>query len=192
MTRFVSLDLPLVTKLSSSVATSSMSHVACRQAPKATSSQMSNEAFAGRYIKVSSTWRPQSFLLSAICMRWTLCAMKWFALCSLLAFTGLARFASPSPSIPNAEHTNSHAPAPHQLNRRDDIDPALLYPEHNISVPVDHFFNESKYEPHTNATFNLRYWFDKTYYKPGGPVIVLQGGETDGSGRLPYLQKGKS
>ena len=38
--------------------------------------------------------------------------------------------------------------------------------------------------------FNLRYWFDATYYKSGGPVIVLQSGETDGTGRLPFLQKG--
>ncbi|RMD41297.1 hypothetical protein DV735_g3846, partial [Chaetothyriales sp. CBS 134920] len=80
------------------------------------------------------------------------------------------------------------------LKRRDDVDvdvdPGLLYPEHNISVPVDHFFNETKYEPHSNASFNLRYWFDATYYEPGGPVIVLQGGETDASGRLVHLQKG--
>jgi hypothetical protein len=38
--------------------------------------------------------------------------------------------------------------------------------------------------------FDLRYWFDATYYRPGGPVIVLQSGETDGSGRLVFLQKG--
>ena len=57
-------------------------------------------------------------------------------------------------------------------------------------MPVDHRHNDSKYEPHSSASFNLRYWFDATYYKPGGPVIVLQGGETDGSARLPFLQKG--
>jgi hypothetical protein len=72
----------------------------------------------------------------------------------------------------------------------DDFDLSLLYPERNISVPVDFFHNETRYEPHSNETFNLRYWFDKTYYKPGGPVFVLLGGETDGAGRLPYLQKG--
>lgn len=42
----------------------------------------------------------------------------------------------------------------------------------------------------SNATFNLRYWFDATYYQEGGPVIVLQSGETSGVDRLPYLQKG--
>jgi hypothetical protein len=71
-----------------------------------------------------------------------------------------------------------------------DVDPALLYPTYNLSVPVDHFHNDSMYEPHTNATFPLRYWFDASHYCPGGPVIVLQGGETSGAGRLPFLQKG--
>ncbi|KAK5328556.1 hypothetical protein LTR93_002341 [Exophiala xenobiotica] len=81
-------------------------------------------------------------------------------------------------------------PALANLRRRDDIDPAKLYPAHNISVPVDHFHNETKYEPHTNASFNLRYFFDASHYKPGGPVIVLQSGEADATERLPYLQKG--
>lgn len=71
-----------------------------------------------------------------------------------------------------------------------DIDPTRLYPARYLSVPIDHFHNESKYEPHTNDTFELRYWFDSTYYKPGGPVIVLQSGETSGVGRLKFLQKG--
>lgn len=59
-----------------------------------------------------------------------------------------------------------------------------------MSVPVDHFHNETKYEPHSNASFNLRYFFDASHYKPGGPVIVLQSGEADATERLPYLQKG--
>jgi len=57
-------------------------------------------------------------------------------------------------------------------------------------VPIDFFHNETRYEPHTNGTFNLRYWFDASYYKPGGPVFVLLGGETYGDDRLPFLQKG--
>jgi hypothetical protein len=36
----------------------------------------------------------------------------------------------------------------------------------------------------------FRYWYDATYYKPGGPVIALASGETSGTDRLPYLQKG--
>ncbi|KAH7032739.1 peptidase S28 [Microdochium trichocladiopsis] len=64
------------------------------------------------------------------------------------------------------------------------------YKEYFLQTPVDHFHNESKYEPHSNETFGLRYWFDAQYYKPGGPVIVLAGGETSGAGRLPFLEKG--
>lgn len=30
----------------------------------------------------------------------------------------------------------------------DDVDPSLLYPAYNLSVPVDHFHNDSIYEPH--------------------------------------------
>ncbi|KAL2012780.1 hypothetical protein VTN00DRAFT_305 [Thermoascus crustaceus] len=78
---------------------------------------------------------------------------------------------------------------PASLTTRD-VDPADLYPVHTISVPIDHFHNESKYEPHSDGTFDLRYWFDASYYEPGGPVIVLAAGETSGSDRLPYLQKG--
>ena len=77
-----------------------------------------------------------------------------------------------------------------ELQRRADTDPSLLYPAYNLSVPIDHFHNDSLYEPHSNGKFNLRSWFDATYYKTGGPVIVLQSGETDGTDRLPYLQKG--
>lgn len=46
------------------------------------------------------------------------------------------------------------------------------------------------YEPHSEGSFNLRYWFDATYYKDGGPVIVLQSGLNSGVGRLAILQKG--
>lgn len=74
--------------------------------------------------------------------------------------------------------------------KREDTDPALLYPAYNLSVPIDHFHNDTIYEPHSNGTFNLRYWFDATYYKDGGPVIILQSGETSGVGRLVFLQKG--
>ena len=57
-------------------------------------------------------------------------------------------------------------------------------------MPIDHFHNESKYEPHSDEKFDLRYWFDAQFYEPGGPVFVLGAGETDGEGRLPFLEKG--
>lgn len=57
-------------------------------------------------------------------------------------------------------------------------------------MPVDHFHNDTRYSPHTSDHFNLRYYFDATHYKIGGPVIVLQGGEGNVELRLSYLQKG--
>ncbi|KAK8110265.1 uncharacterized protein PG998_006722 [Apiospora kogelbergensis] len=64
------------------------------------------------------------------------------------------------------------------------------YPAFNISVPIDHFHNDTIYEPHSDGFYNMRYWFDAQNYKPGGPVIVLCAGETSGVGRLPFLEKG--
>jgi len=52
-----------------------------------------------------------------------------------------------------------------RLTKRDDTDPALLYPDYNFSTPIDHFHNESAYEPHSDGTYPMRYWFDATYYK---------------------------
>ncbi|KAK2465388.1 hypothetical protein APHAL10511_002742 [Amanita phalloides] len=52
--------------------------------------------------------------------------------------------------------------------------------------PLDHFNNE------TTDTWLQRYWVSTRHYKPGsgGPVIVLDGGETDATERLPYLDTG--
>ncbi|KJZ76942.1 hypothetical protein HIM_03819 [Hirsutella minnesotensis 3608] len=65
-----------------------------------------------------------------------------------------------------------------------------LFQAHNLSVPVDHFHNDSRYEPHSDDFFNLRYWLDTSNYKEGGPVIVLHSGETSGENRLSYLEYG--
>ncbi|EJT78163.1 hypothetical protein GGTG_03265 [Gaeumannomyces tritici R3-111a-1] len=64
------------------------------------------------------------------------------------------------------------------------------YPARSISVPIDHFHNESSYAPHSDEFFQLRYWFDASYYRDGGPIIVLLGGETSGADRLPFMEKG--
>ncbi|KAL7941411.1 serine carboxypeptidase S28 domain-containing protein [Trichoderma barbatum] len=61
---------------------------------------------------------------------------------------------------------------------------------YNFSVPIDHFHNDSRYEPHSSDSFPLLYWLDTSNYKPGGPVIVLHSGEFDSAERLPYLQHG--
>jgi len=64
------------------------------------------------------------------------------------------------------------------------------YPAHNISIPIDHFHNSSAYEPHSHDHFDNLYYFDDRYYLPGGPVILLLGGEIGADTRLPFLEKG--
>lgn len=99
-----------------------------------------------------------------------------------------AKFASPPISYLKSGVTPN-------LSRRQvlstrDVDPSTLYPAHNLSVPIDHFHNDFMYEPHSSGTFDLRYFFDATYYKAGGPVFVLESGEDTATDRLSYLQKG--
>ncbi|OAL27560.1 hypothetical protein AYO22_03464 [Fonsecaea multimorphosa] len=60
----------------------------------------------------------------------------------------------------------------------------------NFTMPIDHFHNETRYEPHTNATFEQFYWLDTTNYVPGGPVIILAIGEDSEQGDFQWLQKG--
>lgn len=36
-----------------------------------------------------------------------------------------------------------------------DTDPSLLYPAYNLSVPIDHFHNDSIYEPHVSRLLVL-------------------------------------
>ncbi|KFA53307.1 hypothetical protein S40293_04720 [Stachybotrys chartarum IBT 40293] len=67
---------------------------------------------------------------------------------------------------------------------------AAQRPAYNLSVPIDHFHNDSLYEPHSDGFFDLRYWVDESHYRPGGPVIVLAAGEIDADERLPYLDHG--
>jgi Serine carboxypeptidase S28 len=65
-----------------------------------------------------------------------------------------------------------------------------LYPEHSFSAPIDHFHNDSLYVPHSDEFFNLRFWFDASHYREGGPVIILAAGEEPGTDRLPFLHQG--
>ncbi|KAG5933390.1 hypothetical protein E4U53_001012 [Claviceps sorghi] len=62
--------------------------------------------------------------------------------------------------------------------------------EYNMSVPIDHFHNETKYEPHSDGFFNLRYLVDASHYREGGPVIILHSGEFTAQGRVSYLDHG--
>ncbi|KAF8446373.1 peptidase S28 [Boletus edulis BED1] len=59
------------------------------------------------------------------------------------------------------------------------------FPEQFFEQPVDH--TDPSY-----GTFKQRYWVNTRHYVPGsgGPVIVLDGGETSGEDRLPFLDTG--
>ncbi|CAG8952089.1 hypothetical protein HYFRA_00000827 [Hymenoscyphus fraxineus] len=64
------------------------------------------------------------------------------------------------------------------------------YPANTIDMPIDHIHDEDKYLPHINTTFKQRYFFDSTYYKPGGPVYLYISGETSGESRFSNLRTG--
>lgn len=70
-----------------------------------------------------------------------------------------------------------------------------LYTAHNFTQPLDHWASE--HEHGTNVTFEQRYWFSTRHYNASAhaegnpaPVFVLDSGETDAEGRLPYLDHG--
>jgi hypothetical protein len=67
--------------------------------------------------------------------------------------------------------------------------PTAAVPEFHsetFTQPLDHFYNS------TDATFPQRFWVNSRHYKPrpGAPVIVIDGGETNGEDRLPFLDTG--
>ncbi|KAK6333710.1 hypothetical protein TWF730_003893 [Orbilia blumenaviensis] len=61
---------------------------------------------------------------------------------------------------------------------------AIPYTQLWFPQKVDHF------DPSNNNTFQQRYWLSTHFYKPGGPIFVLEGGETSGAGRIEYMQTG--
>ncbi|KAG9017151.1 hypothetical protein FRB90_001575 [Tulasnella sp. 427] len=64
------------------------------------------------------------------------------------------------------------------------------------SLPLEKKYPASYFEQHidhndtTIGTFKQRYWVDDRFYESGGPVFVLDGGETSGADRLPFLDHG--
>ncbi|KAI1073846.1 serine carboxypeptidase S28-domain-containing protein [Whalleya microplaca] len=68
----------------------------------------------------------------------------------------------------------------------------LQYDAHYFKQKINHFPGSEKYSNPTlgNGTFSQRYYFDSSYYKPGGPVYLYIGGETSGPSRFSNLQTG--
>lgn len=64
--------------------------------------------------------------------------------------------------------------------------PTTEFRAETFTQPLDHFYNS------TDATFPQRFWVNSRHYRPrpGAPVIVIDGGETNGEGRLPFLDTG--
>ncbi|TFK89724.1 peptidase S28 [Polyporus arcularius HHB13444] len=64
---------------------------------------------------------------------------------------------------------------------------AKEFPEQWFEQPVDHFAKVNETE-----TWHQRYWVNTRHYAPGPntPVFVLDGGETSGEDRLPFLDTG--
>ena len=64
--------------------------------------------------------------------------------------------------------------------------PTVEFRPETFTQPLDHFYNS------TDATFPQRFWVNSRHYKPrpGAPVIVIDGGETSGEDRLPFLDTG--
>lgn len=60
------------------------------------------------------------------------------------------------------------------------------------SFPPHSFVQKVSHDPQvpSNSTFKQRYWFDASHYKKCGPVFLLDAGETNGEGRIPFLEKG--
>lgn len=65
---------------------------------------------------------------------------------------------------------------------------AIKYPQYTFPQLSTHFSDSPP--DGFNKTFDQRYWIDTQYYKEGGPVILLDGGETSGEDRLPFLEQG--
>ena len=67
----------------------------------------------------------------------------------------------------------------------------LLTPEEKYKeFPVQNFPQLLDHWDEDSLSFLQRYWVNKRHYRPGGPVILLDGGETSGIDRLPFLDTG--
>ena len=85
--------------------------------------------------------------------------------------------------VTNPKQGNSGVPAPQSPLA---VGIPSKFSAQTFTQPLDHFYNT------THATFQQRFWVNARHYKPrpGAPVIVIDGGETSGVDRLPFLDTG--
>ncbi|GJE94546.1 peptidase S28 [Phanerochaete sordida] len=57
------------------------------------------------------------------------------------------------------------------------------FPVFTFTQPLDHFSD-------TGFTWEQRFWVSDRHFKAGGPVIILDSGESSGTARLPYMDTG--
>lgn len=103
---------------------------------------------------------------------------------------GLATQQACATIAPGALHQVPHVHAVREQRLVEETLAKNKLPSYNFSVPIDHFHNETKYEPHSDGYYDLRYWVDDTYYKPGGPIIMIGSGELTSVLRIPYVETG--
>ncbi|KAI4870831.1 peptidase S28 [Hypoxylon rubiginosum] len=79
-----------------------------------------------------------------------------------------------------------------QQTRRDVPRDQLQYDVNYFDQKINHFPDSEIYTKSnlSHGTFSQRYYFDDTYYKPGGPVYLYISGETSGPSRFSNLQTG--
>lgn len=91
------------------------------------------------------------------------------------------RYAEQTKKVSSKSTPVSSAQIPFEL-------PPFTYPAHTFQQKVSH--DPAVPGPSPASTFAQRYWFDASFYKPGGPVFLLDGGETSGEDRVDFLKQG--
>lgn len=64
-----------------------------------------------------------------------------------------------------------------QTSSQTTFSPKPRFEAYCFDQPISHF------DKTVNGTFCHRYWADASHYKEGGPVFLLDGGETSGEDR---------
>ena len=113
------------------------------------------------------------------------------SVCALFLLSSLGvmvQAISPLAASPQGVNSWFRAQARTKANRLDDLGhqrvlaPPKSTPFHELyfQQPLDHFSSDAKNG--SGVTFGQRYWANHRHYVEGGPVIVLDGGESIGEG----------